>query len=175
MRELCGLMSGQMGRFKGLLEYARRGAEDLADRVAAAEEELTQLKRRADGAAHDVRREERSRAASQADKALLAGQLAAARCKAAAVAEAADGVGIEHALLARGAAEAGEGMDQLAARKAAAVAARAASQAALLERNEEMVGLFERSAALQRELDDGERCLGGGRHAGWRCWAFQRS
>ncbi|KAL4436789.1 hypothetical protein ABPG75_003928 [Micractinium tetrahymenae] len=159
LRDLCSLMSGQMGRFKGLLEYARKGADDLADRVAAAEEELAQVKRRADSRAHDVRQEERTRAASQADKALLAGQLAAARRRAAAVAEAADGVEIEHALLGRGAAEAGEGMDQLAARRAAAQAAKAASQVALLERNEEMVGLFERSAALQQELDDGTVAL----------------
>ncbi|KAL4432605.1 hypothetical protein ABPG77_000542 [Micractinium sp. CCAP 211/92] len=78
----------EMGRFKGLLEYARRGAEDLTDRVAAAEEELAQLKHRA-----------------------------------------------------------------------AALAAKAATQAALLERNEEMVGLFERSAALQQELDSGTLAL----------------
>lgn len=161
LRELCGLMSGQMGRFKGLLEYARRGAEDLTDRVAAAEEELAQLRHRADGRAEDVRRGALARAAAHADKALLAGQLAAARCAASAAAEAADGVGIEHALLARGAAESGQGMEALAARRAAALAAKAATQAALLERNEEMVGLFERSAALQRELDSGGWCREG--------------
>lgn len=146
-----------------MVECARRGAEDLAERVAAAEEELSRVRRRADSAAQEVRREGRARAASQADRDLLAGQLAAARCKAAAVSEAADGVGIEHALLARAAAEAGEGRDQLTARRAAALAAKAASQAALLDRSEEMVGLFERSAALQRELDDGEGCLQGRR------------
>lgn len=36
LRDLCSLMSGQMGRFRTLLEYARRGAQDLGDKVAAA-------------------------------------------------------------------------------------------------------------------------------------------
>lgn len=160
LRDLCSLMSSQMGRFKTLLEYARKGAEDLQDKVQAAEEELSQLKERADSKGREVRVTERSRAAAQAEKGLLAGRLAAVRRGAAEVAETADGVEIERQLVARAAEEADEGGEQLAARLAAAMAAKVSAQATLLERNEEMVGLFERSAALQRELDDGE-CMRG--------------
>ena len=33
LRDLCSLMGGQMGRFRSLLEYAGKSAEDLKDRV----------------------------------------------------------------------------------------------------------------------------------------------
>ena len=94
----------------------------------AAEEALTALKQTAEARASEARGVERSRAVSQADKAMLASQLAAQRRKAAAVAEAADTAAIEHGLLERGAEEAREAVQRLAASKASAAAAKASAQ-----------------------------------------------
>lgn len=96
--------------------------------VRAAEEELTSVKQAADARASEGRGAERARAAAQADKALLAAQLATQRRKAAAAAEAADTAAIERGLLQRGAEEAQEAVQRLAASKAGAAAAKASAQ-----------------------------------------------
>ena len=69
--------------------------------VRAAEEELASLKQAADARASEARGAERARSAAQADKALLAAQLATQRRKAAVAAEAADTAAIEQGLLQR--------------------------------------------------------------------------
>ncbi|PRW58036.1 coiled-coil domain-containing 146-like [Chlorella sorokiniana] len=159
LRDLCSLMGGQMGRFRSLLEYAGRSAEDLRDRLRAAEEELASLKQAADARASEARGAERTRAAAQADKALLAAQLATQRRKAAAAAEVVDTAAIERGLLQRGAEEAQEAVTRLAASKASAAGAKASAQAGLLERDEELCGLYERSAALQQDIVTGTLAL----------------
>ena len=112
-------------------------------------------KKKAEGKAGEVRGEERARARSQADRAALAAALAAARRQAAAAAEAADMAGIERELVGRGAQEGREACGRLRAAAATALAGKQAAQRALLERSEEMCALYERSAALQQELDAG--------------------
>ena len=156
LRDLCGLMSGQMARFRTLLESARNSAENLGGNLQLAEGQLTELKRAADSKGQEARAAERAGARAQADKATLAAQLAAQRRAAAGVAEAADTLAIERGLVARGAEEAREACTRLEAGRAAAVAAKQAAQAGLLERDEELCGLYERSATLQKEMDEGE-------------------
>jgi chromosome segregation ATPase len=155
LRDLCGLMAGQMGRFQTVLGYARRNAEDLEEKVQAAEEELRTLKTAAEGRGRHAAEAEKARAGSQSDRATLAAQLSAARRAAAGVAEAADAAGIELRLAGREAEERQEVCKRLRANASAAMAAKQAIQLALLSRNEEMCGLFEQSAAVQEEVAAG--------------------
>lgn len=117
-----------------------------------------------------MRAAERARARVQADKIMLAAQLAAQRRQAAVVAEAADTGSIEQRLAARGAEDVQEMVERLHAGKAAVLAAKAAAQHVLLERDEELCGLYERSATLQQEMDAGAggllRAGGGGGYGG---------
>lgn len=149
-------MSAQMVRFHGALGGAAHSAGELRDRLTAAEAELATLKAAAGGGAGTLRAEQRAAARALVDRAALSAQLAAARSAAAAAAEAAGSAVLERQLAAQGAQEGREACTRLHARVAAAVAAKQATRHALLGRSEEMCGLFEQSAELQRELDAGE-------------------
>lgn len=116
------------------VELEDAGRPCLPVQVRAAEEELTSLKQAADARASEARGAEQARAAAQADKALLAAQVAAQRRKVAAAVEAADTAAIERGLLQRGAEDAQEAVQRLSASKAGAAGAKASAQVGRVER-----------------------------------------
>eukprot|EP00887_Chlorella_sp_A99_P007989 scaffold12.g7989.t1 len=159
LRGLAQLMSGQSGRLQLLLGAVRKRAADLADEVAAAEAQERRLAAAAGGKAVELRRAERACAAAEAGKTLAANRLAMERRGAAAVAERFDDAAIEAARLARAAADAGGALDALRRSAAAAAAAKRRAAGALLERDEELCGLYERSGRLEGQLAEGAAAL----------------
>lgn len=156
---LCELMAQQAGRFQGLLAAARRRAADLGGAVAGAEAQLGQLEAAAGGRARELKAVQRERVRAEAARVLAANKLAGERRARLAAAEVADDAALERGRLARAAEEAAGGAAALAASLEAAGRAKEVAQGALLERDDELCALYERSAALESLLAEGAAAL----------------
>ena len=159
VRGLCELMAGQSGRLQGLLAAMRQCAVDLKDQAAEAEGQVVELAGQAGAKAKDLKRTERERVAAEAAQMLASSQLVSERQGRLAAAELADDASIERQRLAWAAAEAAGGVEGLKHVVAATRVAKQETQGALLEADDELCELYERSAGLDGLLGEGAQAL----------------